>query len=956
MSPIDLPDGNVNYKFKDGGGNWWENDMLPGKWDTETCYTTGFTLLNVESKAGKIATRQWTKELSGTSVTPSDPDRCIKTTTESGSQLNEVNYLGCRIASGKENAYTNKNKCVKEADLCTTDGYKVTFSIRGEYVGIQSSVEARSADIYVADTLISDTSISGSVWGWAGHAIPFEYRNLVYKGSVSASGSVKIYSCSPGYVVWGKDNSSGSWHILRDWKKSEDQQYIRQDCSKDNSKKFCSYIQRNIIVDDSTPANRIVSSHNGYGVVEIPKSPSYIKTDSNGKKSSVSFTCDEIAVIISFAPEVIEEDPDELYYSKIYYRTTDQKTISFAGRPYQPFADASYVKTSYDTSLDIGYWVFSIKAGKKLTKVNNYGFTNLTTLKGICLYPYIEKSVSGSQNFFDNTITEIGEWAFCQCTSLLGTRLIWTGDAGDQYPFIPSGITKIPNKAFMNCTSMTSIDLNNVTQIDGYAFMSSGLTEIDLSKVTQLGTSSFEDCENLIGVKLNSDLNTIPEHCFYSDKKLRKVYTDNEPTISDEECVLNIPCKKLESGCFYDVLQNHKSISIVLLKLEEIHPLAFCVKSNLQETAVQKVFIYTTSLDAWMSVSFYKSGYRNEYYDSRIGSDVFPLEYKFESWKTNVTEDQITTTDRECFGLGGFDPQEIIAHYEWISYQYKLISLSDSSDMINVTCKPGKYEDVPPLCFLKCLNLNKVTIPSTIHQIGSWAFAGAKIVELKLDDTTLYDLRIGAFQNAEIENLQSILTGNLKIYRSVEACALWVDTQIEHKQTIYLPHIIRSYAIHIRCKKNQGYPRHKIYISPPQGALSSEKIFLGPIKSLLFLPHSGDDESNTYNHLQIGKRNNSHSTYVYGGVEMDGGFQAYGKWYNATFGGRLGFRINQDDLLFKDTVDLTYINCTSCSDDEKYWDTQFFPQAYTYYATYWEFGSAAYKDSYTLNKDDYFIN
>ena len=57
MSPIDLPDGNVNYKFKDGGGNWWENDMLPGKWDTETCYTTGFTLLNVESKAGKIATR-----------------------------------------------------------------------------------------------------------------------------------------------------------------------------------------------------------------------------------------------------------------------------------------------------------------------------------------------------------------------------------------------------------------------------------------------------------------------------------------------------------------------------------------------------------------------------------------------------------------------------------------------------------------------------------------------------------------------------------------------------------------------------------------------------------------------------------------------------------------------------------------------------------------------------------
>jgi len=57
MSPIDLPDGNTNYRKDDGGGNLWSGDMTPADWNDETCLATGFTLLSVDSKAGKIATR-----------------------------------------------------------------------------------------------------------------------------------------------------------------------------------------------------------------------------------------------------------------------------------------------------------------------------------------------------------------------------------------------------------------------------------------------------------------------------------------------------------------------------------------------------------------------------------------------------------------------------------------------------------------------------------------------------------------------------------------------------------------------------------------------------------------------------------------------------------------------------------------------------------------------------------
>lgn len=938
MSPIDLPDGNTNYRKDDGGGNLWSGDMTPADWNDETCLATGFTLLSVDSKAGKIATRQWAKELSGTSVTPSDPNRCIKTAVESGSQFSEVSYLGCRIASGKESNYTDKTKCVKEADLCTEQGYKVTFTLKSSYVGGLDPIKgASSADIYVADHLISDTSTSGSVWGWAGRAIPFEYRNLFYTDEYTDN--PKIYSCVPAYIVWGKDNS-GKWHILKDWKKTKYQEYTRNDCSKNTNNKFCSYIQRSIIIDDSTPANRVVSSHNGYGVVEIPTSTSYIKTDSSGKQSAISFTCEEIAVVLTFTTEVIQEDPDQLYYSKVYYRTTDKKPISFAGRTYQPFAEASYVKTEYDTTKDIGYWLFSTKAGKNLTKVNNYGFGNLTTLKGICLYPYIEKTVSGERNAFHNTIIEIGEWAFCQCTSLLGARLVWTGGPGSEYPFIPSGITKIPNKAFMNCTGMTSIDLNNVTQIAGYAFMSSGLTEIDLSKVTQLGTSSFEDCENLQTVKLNQSLKIMPPRCFARNPKLHWVSAGvSSVTIPTSQIRLQLPCQIFQQECFYESLHNNNKTSIIieLQSATEIHANAFSAPIILQEEAGISCSVLAQSLDQWMKITFY---------DPNNGDD-------FQQIVKNTSHDLSAITNDETPFFNIENNADIFKSYFWIGYDYTLETAEDEWDddsKLNLTCLKRQYADVSPYTFCHCQNLGKVVIPNTITQIGAAAFSKAKIKELQINGQLMV-LKEGAFYEADVQNIESLLTRDTPFVKQcLEPYSLYLDTKISSKLTIRLPYMIQTYGVNIHCKKNSGYPRQKIYIDTPEGWC-----FLSPITSLILKGYLNDDDSNTYNHLQIGKRNNSHSTYIYGAVGYDGGmYAASDKWYNATFGGRIGFRINQDDLLFKDVVDT--IECNECSYEETHYDTKYFPQAYTYYATHWEFGTSAYKDSYTLNKDDYFIN
>jgi len=67
---------------------------------------------------------------------------------------------------------------------------------------------------------------------------------------------------------------------------------------------------------------------------------------------------------------------------------------------------------------------------------------------------------------------------------------------------IPNSVTSIDGVVFMDCTSLTSIDIpDGVTSIGSCAFLRSGLTSINIgSGVTTIGSSAFVNCENLLAV------------------------------------------------------------------------------------------------------------------------------------------------------------------------------------------------------------------------------------------------------------------------------------------------------------------------------------------------------------------------------------------------------------------------------------------------------------------------
>jgi hypothetical protein len=92
-----------------------------------------------------------------------------------------------------------------------------------------------------------------------------------------------------------------------------------------------------------------------------------------------------------------------------------------------------------------------------------------------------------------NSVTSIGEYAFCGCSGLTSVT-------------IPNSVTSIGNYAFRDCSSLTSVTIpNSVTSIGGYAFYGcSGLTSVTIpNSVTSIGDGAFNDCSGLKRVTLN---------------------------------------------------------------------------------------------------------------------------------------------------------------------------------------------------------------------------------------------------------------------------------------------------------------------------------------------------------------------------------------------------------------------------------------------------------------------
>ena len=131
---------------------------------------------------------------------------------------------------------------------------------------------------------------------------------------------------------------------------------------------------------------------------------------------------------------------------------------------------------------------------------------DITTQDNTVLNSILNRSISG--NYVNDDLTEVGNFAFANCTNL-------TSD-------IFTKVTKICSSAFSSCNSLESISLPEVKQISVGAFDSCALKSISMPKVEKLGAVNdiwgiFTGCP-MTTINIPSTIQYISEKAFDSSK------------------------------------------------------------------------------------------------------------------------------------------------------------------------------------------------------------------------------------------------------------------------------------------------------------------------------------------------------------------------------------------------------------------------------------------------------
>ena len=269
-------------------------------------------------------------------------------------------------------------------------------------------------------------------------------------------------------------------------------------------------------------------------------------------------------------------------------------------------------------------------------------------------------------------VTEIGDFAFCNCSNLRSVRL-------------PNGIRSIGDHAFGDCAELNSLELpDSLTQIGDLAFRNCPFTSLTLPEnVTHLGERLFWNCERLMEICVspgNTHFKSIDGILFTADGKIlihvpggRKlveyIVPDGVTKIGDFAFE---DCDTLTAAAFPD-------------SVAEIGDLAFGSCKN---------------LTLFGSPDSCAEEYANEY------------ELKFQEI-AQLDENSRATLEAELKKLG---------------FEYEI-----HGDRVTITGYLGGAEDltipdgvtkIGDSAFLGCESLTSVTFPESVAEIGASAFQG----------------------------------------------------------------------------------------------------------------------------------------------------------------------------------------------------------------------------------------
>jgi len=456
------------------------------------------------------------------------------------------------------------------------------------------------------------------------------------------------------------------------------------------------------------------------------------------------------------------------------YETASNYTIGLSG-PITKIASSSSDDAALRLSGDGALTGFSVAAGTSLTEIGDYAFYNCTSLSSVTI-------ASGV-----NTITAIGQSAFRNCTAL--TSIAW----------LPTSVTMLGSACFRE-SGLTSLSrLSSITglmALPDYGFYGCmGFTEIDTlpASLKTIGEYCFDNCTNVTSIVMPSTVTSIGTYAFFGCCQTSgNTVTCNAatpPTAQSSffsssaysEAILSVPSGKMSAYESATNWSQFKNIFPSTLNTQDVNTrLSLTEVSNGTTINLSNVRVTTSNSRGWMVA--WGSGKR-QYVKS--GEYAAPITY--ESADVAAGGDIILCGEITAIGrLNNSNPMLTIVNGGKLTgiavesdsslQNFASSSWQSSADLTTIDIRGKNFTYIYDRCFADCSAVTTIRLPETLQNIGYKAFANDTTAhgccetlgsEIRCDAVTMPSISSDSFSTtARSQAVLTVPSESLQTYKS----------------------------------------------------------------------------------------------------------------------------------------------------------------------------------------------
>ena len=336
------------------------------------------------------------------------------------------------------------------------------------------------------------------------------------------------------------------------------------------------------------------------------------------------------------------------------------------------------------------------------------GTVNITDYNGSAEKVVIPDTIDGK------SVTSIGDRAFKDCTSLTSIT-------------IPNNVTNIGYSAFCGCSSLASITIpNSVTEIGGWAFCDcTSLKSITIpNSVTSIGESAFKDCTSLTSITIPDSITSIGGSAFRGCTSLTSIMIPD--SVTEIGWYVFGGCTSLTAIDVEVGNNNYTSVNGVLFNKDKTELICYPIGKS------DKSYTIPNSATSIGDRAFY--------------------------WCTSLTSitipNGVTEIGSEAFG----DCTSLTS----IMIPNSVTEIGDSAFSGCASIKsitiPNSVTEIGSSVFSGCRSLTSITIPNSVTSIGDYAFGDCTSLTNITIPNSVTEIGDSAFENCT--SLTSITISN----------------------------------------------------------------------------------------------------------------------------------------------------------------------------------------------------